>query len=377
MKILLIGSDRELFKPSSAVAQRMIKYGELAGQISVVVFTAQKFQPVVLSDKVKVYPTNSSSKLGYVFDAIKIGARIVKERGIEVISTQDPFEAGLVGYWLKKRFAVALNLQIHGDFFSGNYYWRAYWLNKIRLLIAKIVLPHADSIRVVSRRLADSLAKLKVKSEKIVIVPIYVDTGKLVQEPVTIDLHQEFPGKFIILAVGRLVKEKNLNLLIETVSRLTKENHQVALAIVGGGKEENNLKSDVRRLKLEDKVKFYGWQENLGTFYKTADVLVITSQAEGYNRTAIEAMSCGLPVIMTDVGLAGEIIKDGFNGKVLATASPTELAQTIQDLIRNPESRLLLGQNALATIKSLPNQEQNLALYLQSWQLAKENHERK
>lgn len=376
MKILIIGSDRELFNQNSAVSKRTIEYAMVAGEISVIVFNVGLQQEIVLFDKVKVYPTNSLNKYLSVFDAIKIGAKIIKERGIEIISTQDPFEAGLAGLLLKKNTGVALNVQIHGDFFSNQYYWRRSWLDKIRRQIAKKVLPGANSVRVVSQRVADSLSKFNIDQDKIVVAPIYVDTAKFTNQPATIDLRQEFPGQFVILSVGRLVKEKNLGMLLEAVSQLVKKGSQVALAIAGKGEEEDSLKLKAQNLNLQGKVKFYGWLDNLGSFYKTADVLAITSFAEGYNRTAVEAMSCGLPVIMTDVGLAGEIIKDQLNGLILKQATAMDLASKIKELTQNQELKKQLSIGASQTAQLLPNQQENLALYLKSWQLAIENHGR-
>lgn len=390
MKILLIGSDKDLFNPESAVAQRTISYAQAAGQISVIVFTpyhfvaqsgkgltSGNFSVVSLSDKVTVYPTNSLNKYFYVFDAVKVGAKIIKEQGIELISTQDPFVAGLAGLLLKRNLKVALNVQIHGDFFSTKYYWRRSWLDKIRRQIAKKVLPAADSIRAVSQRITDSLSKFGLSKEKITVAPIYVDTAKFADQPITIDLRQEFSGKFVILSVGRLVKEKNLGLLIEAVNILVKQGQQVALAIVGQGDEEDNLKSEVRKLDLENNVRFFGWRDDLGSFYKTAGCLAITSKAEGYNRTAVEAMSCGLAVIMTDVGLAGEIVKDNINGFVLKQASASELASKIKALLLNQELKNRLSAGASQTASSLPSQQENMELYLKSWQLALDNHGQK
>lgn len=377
MNILLIGSDKDLFNPNSAVSQRTIQYAQAAGHVSVIVFNTGVKELITLSEQVKVYPTNSLNKYLSVFDAVKVGAKIIKEQGIELISTQDPFEAGLAGLLLKINFKVALNTQIHGDFFSNNYYWRRSVLDKIRRLIAKKVLPAADSVRVVSQRIANSLSKFKIDQTKIIVAPIFVDTAKYADQPVTIDLRQEFPGKFVILSVGRLVKEKNLGLLIEAVSRLVKENQDVALSIVGEGDEVDNLKLEVRKSKLENNVRFFGWQENLGSFYKTAAVLAITSKAEGYNRTAIEAMSCGLPVIMTNVGLANEIVRDNINGLILKQASAEELASKIKELAQNRELKNRLSAGASQTAPLLPNKAENLELYLKSWQLALDNHGKK
>ena len=126
------------------------------------------------------------------------------------------------------------------------------------------------------------------------------------------DLQFEFTNKFVILSVCRLAAEKNLDLLIEAFGDLSGQYRELVLVIVGAGPEEKKLKAIAARLGLTDKVFFMGWQDEPSGYYKSADLMVITSASEGYNRTVIEAMACGCPIVMSDVGLAGEILIHEF-----------------------------------------------------------------
>ncbi|MFA6304933.1 MAG: glycosyltransferase [Patescibacteria group bacterium] len=370
MKVLIIGSDRNLFKPNSDVYQRLVKYSQLVDRIFVVVFTKKGFTPVTSNSKLKIYPTNSKTKFCYIYDAWKLSKKIVAQEKIDIVSTQDPFESGLVGYWLKKKFNLGLNLQLHGDYFGQHNVYRTGLLNSCRLFLAKFLLPQADSIRTVSKKITASLAQFKISLAKIITVPIFIDCQKIANAPVQIDLHKEFPGQFIILAVGRLVSVKNFGLLIESIDLLVKDYSQVMLVIVGSGSEEEDLKLKAKSLILENKVLFYGWKDDLASFYKTADVLVVTSKSEGYMRTPIEAASCGLPTITTDVTPAGEVILDNINGFVLPNMTAESLAAKLLDLAKDPALRQRLSRQVLLTVNSLPSEQDNLDLYLKSWQLA-------
>jgi len=370
MKVLIIGSDKKLLDKTSAVAQRTVKYGEMADQLFIINFTKRGYVPMDLSAKVQVYPTNSFSKLFYYFDAIRISKRIYAQHKIDVISTQDPFEAGLVGLRLKRKFKTALNVQIHGDFFSNDYWVKQSWLNRIRLSFGKRILPQADSVRAVSQRIAASLIKLKVKKEKITVAPIFVDRQKLTNVTPQFDLHKIYPGRFIILSVGRLVKEKNLPLLIRAFKKNNQQLPRTVLLIVGSGPDEARLKKLATSLNLNQQVIFKGWQDDLASYYKTADLLVVTSNSEGYNRTVIEAMACGLPVIMTNVGLAGEVIINNENGLVISQDNEEELINAITKLINNQQLREQLATRAKLTVQNLPSADDSLKIILQSWQTA-------
>ena len=136
--------------------------------------------------------------------------------------------------------------------------------------------------------------------------PVEVDLEKIKQTPITVDLHQKYPQfKKIILMASRLEPEKQIDLAIKNLIKLLISDN-IGLIIVGAGSEEGRLKSLTEELGLSNYVKFDGWQENLATYYKTADLFLSTSLYEGYGLTLVEAKSCGLPIVSTDVGVARE-----------------------------------------------------------------------
>jgi hypothetical protein len=134
MKVLMISTDRKILEAGSAVAGRMCEYADAFGELHVIVFS-QKLKvkssetelsdfgtsdfKLKLSDNCFVYPTDSRSKLSYIFDAVCIGSSIIRNSSLEignwVITTQDPFETGIVGLFLAKKFSLKLNVQIHTD----------------------------------------------------------------------------------------------------------------------------------------------------------------------------------------------------------------------------------------------------------------------
>src|SRR3989338_6515043 len=163
MNILSIGSDRNLFDKNSAVARRIIGYAEQAERYTVIVFTLRsrdgEKQSINLSARVQVFPTNSRSKLRYIPDAVRIGMRIIKEGDTWTVTCQDPFEAGFAGWCIARHTHARLHLQVHTDFMSP-YFKKESLLNRLRVRIARFLLPRADEIRVVSERIKRSIEKL-------------------------------------------------------------------------------------------------------------------------------------------------------------------------------------------------------------------------
>src|SRR3989338_901028 len=104
LRVLVIGTDRNIFKAGSAVRDRMIEYGKLFQQLHIIIFTKrfQKFKSEKISENVWIYPTKSWSRLCYPFGAVRVAKREFGKllpKMIDVISAQDPFETGVAG-WL-------------------------------------------------------------------------------------------------------------------------------------------------------------------------------------------------------------------------------------------------------------------------------------
>ena len=297
---LIIGSERNLFKSGSPARRRISALGATCDELHIICFTLRKdgFAPTDILPNTRVYPTNSASRLMYILDAIRIAARL---RGISVISAQDPFESGLAGYLAARRLTVPLQLQIHTDLMSP--YFTKYAANRIRLYIARFLLPRAQSLRVVSERIKRSLTPLRLAAP-VLVLPICVDLSVYTEVPAG-EVRARYPQfNKLVLVVSRLEKEKNVAGAIRAFAQI--QGHPGAgLIIVGAGSQEGALRALVRRLGLKDRVVFAGFQKP-GPYYKDADVLLNASWYEGYGLTLVEALSLGCPVVSTDVGVARE-----------------------------------------------------------------------
>lgn len=323
MKLLSIGTDRKLFEPDSEVRTRQITYAKSGDEVHIIVFAEKSLglEPIKISENVFVHPTNSSSRFRYVFDAIKIGSVLPQP---EIVTAQDPFGCGWASWRLARKRGGKLQLQIHTDFLNP-YFARESLLNKLRVRLAKFLLSQADSVRVVSQRIVDSIknAGIKLKQAPIVL-PVWIDLEKIKNAPIKTNLHQKYSQfKKIILMASRLTREKNVELAIWTMKKVIKNFPEAGLIIVGSGSEEKRLKNLVVRFRLEKNVIFESWTDDLPSYYKTADLFLLTSFYEGYGRTIVEALACGCPVVSTDVGVAREV------GAAIAPSDPRLLAELI------------------------------------------------
>lgn len=371
MKILMISRDAGIVQEGSGVQKRMAEYGALADELHIVVFAvrdpkASSFK-LQVSRNVWIYPTNSRNKWFYIHDSYVVAKHILSTRHSPLatrwlVTVQDPFETGIVGWLVARKYRVPLQLQIHTDLFSPHFASESV-LNKVRVRIAKFLIPRAASIRVVSERIKNSIvSSFKLQASSVVVLPIFVDVQKIKDAPIKTDLHKKYPQfDFIMLMASRLTKEKNIPIALSAIAEVIKKYPKAGLVIVGDGPKKESLKLQVSSFKLQESVVFEPWTDDLASYYKTADIFVLTSNYEGYGRTIIEAEAAGCPVIMTDVGIAGEVIKHGENGLIVPVGDAQALTDAMSSVIKK----------RAALLTSLPVQstkEEYLVAYKKTWE---------
>ncbi len=363
MKILSISTDRKVFEQGSAVRARLLDYGRLVGELHVIVFAKRSlgFLDEKVAPNIYLYPTNSLGKFFHILFAIFCALKM-KRRGVsvDVVTAQDPFEAGLAGYIIARIFKARLHIQIHTDVMSP-YFACESFLNLARVRLAKFLLPRAGAIRVVSERIKDSLSTFGFRLSTVTVLPIFIDT-QISTKKTANNLKKKYPQfDSHLLIAARLSREKNIGSAIEAMQTVISEHPKAGLIITGDGPEEMKLKKLVAKLGLEKNVVFEGWQDDLFGYYKTADALVLPSYYEGYGMVAVEALAAQCPVIMTDVGCAGDVIIDPENGLVVPVGDTPALAYAI--------GRVVAG-NVKFDVKPpiLPTKEEYLEAYKKSWE---------
>lgn len=364
LTVLSISSDRKVFDEGSAVRARLLEYGRLADELRVIVFAKKSlgFVDETIHPNIFLYPTHSLGRFSHIPAAVMRAYRLKRSGvSIDVVTVQDPFECGLAGYFIARLFGAHLHLQIHTDFMSP-YFARESFLSRARVFVAKFLLPRADAIRVVSVRIKNSLLAIGYKLPTISILPIFVDINHIARMPIAHDLKKKYPQfeKHILMA-SRLSPEKNIELAIRAMREVVKRYPKAGLVVVGSGAEEASLKKLVAELALEKSIVFKEWQDNLSSYYKTADLFLFTSNYEGYGMTVVEAIAAGCPVVMTDVGCAGEIVRDEENGLVVSVGDKDTIADAIL--------RVISGDVKLKPeLPKMPTKEEYLASYKKSWE---------
>lgn len=153
-------------------------------------------------------------------------------------------------------------------------------------------------------------------------------------------------GVPLVMTMGRFVKRKRFHLLIEAMASVP----DAYLWIVGDGEEREALKAVVQEYKLENRVRFLGWQKDTRRYVAAADVFVMPSSHEPLGNVILEAWAQKRPVISSRSEGPMWFVRDGENGLLVDIDDVAGFARAINEVIAQPQLAASLGENGRATL---------------------------
>jgi glycosyltransferase involved in cell wall biosynthesis len=151
---------------------------------------------------------------------------------------------------------------------------------------------------------------------------------------------------FTLLFVGRLAAIKDLSTLIRAAAIAVQRVPDLHLWIVGDGAERNRLESLVAELGIGENVTFWGERLDVAGFFRAADLYCMSSVSEGLPMSLLQAMSVGVPAVVTDVGGMAEVVKNSEGGLTSPVGNPEVMADAMVQLASDPDRRRALSESA-------------------------------
>jgi D-inositol-3-phosphate glycosyltransferase len=202
-------------------------------------------------------------------------------------------------------------------------------------------------------------------THKIVIIPPGVDVSRFY--PILPDEAKEVigvaPCDRVLLFVGRIEPLKGVDTLIRAIALMRAQGVYTCLSVIGGDPSPDSIAgaseaatTEMERLMamcneagVSDLVAFLGkrGQDTLPYYYSAAEAVVVPSHYESFGMVALEAMACGTPVVASQVGGLAFLVQDGVTGFTVPVDEPQALADRLALLIRDPQLRKRLGDQAL------------------------------
>jgi len=177
---------------------------------------------------------------------------------------------------------------------------------------------------------------------------------------------EEWPEKrgFTLLFVGRLAPVKSLHTLIRAATLAAPRVPGLQLWIVGHGHERQRLEDLVNEQGAGEIVTFWGERLDVAGFFSVADVYCMSSISEGVPMSLLQAMSIGLPAIVTDVGGMAEVVKNAHAGIATPVGDAEAMAESIVQMASDERRRAVFRENAKTAYGELFTLEHLDAAYM-------------
>jgi len=277
-----------------------------------------------------------------------------RQQEFDIVHTHTPYTLGFVGLRWAESHGIPIVSTYHTLYDRYAHYISIAPRRYVRFRIAKhtnLYYNSVDHVITPSEASAKWLRRHSVTSP-ITVVPTGVPRGGFFTRAESRQQLGIGPDQKIMLYVGRLAKEKNLDFLFESVARVFATEGNARLWLVGDGPYREGCQALVRRLGIGDKVRFVGSvaRQEVDRYYAAADLFVFSSITETQGLVILEAMNYGLPAVAVAGGGAAEAISDGENGLV-SRPDQGALADAITRVLQNEELKSHLSMNALRTAR--------------------------
>lgn len=302
-----------------------------------------------------------SQRVGVIYSR-KIMNKI-KELDLDIIHTQTEFSIGIFGRIVAKKLDIPVVHTYHTMYEDYvHYVSRGIMIkpaSELAKKISKLYCRDCSAIIVPTTKVKDALWQYGLRRH-IDVIPTGVDIEPFKRSNYNDQIiHDEkkFLGinetQPVILFIGRLAKEKSLDVIISSMKELTNKIPSCKLLIVGDGPERENLQELCKELEIENSVVFAGERPyaHIGKYYQLGDVFVGASLTETQGLTFAEAMAAQVPVVAKyDKNLDG-IIEDKVNGRLFY--KDEDLAEILYQTLMNKEGSMMMVKNAYDGIRPL------------------------
>jgi len=240
---------------------------------------------------------------------------------------------------LSKQFPVVVT--IHSDVAEEALYKpfkSKLWDKTITIPLMNRAVKNLDTVIVPSQEMKRRISRLQ--NNRIYVIP----NGTNIKAHFDNNL-MDHEGFSYILFMGRLCKEKGLDVLIRALPKIIQIVGPTLLIVAGSGNDQKNLVDLVKEEKLEDLVRFLGFLsgEKKEAILQRSSLVVVPSRYESFGIILLEAMAYGKPVVASRIGGIPEIVRDRETGLLFEVGDVTGLADRIIELIEKPDLRKKIG----------------------------------
>lgn len=313
--------------------------------------------------RVHTYEINTYNFIDWVlqlnFALIEYSIKLINEIGVFDIIHAHDWMVAFACRALKHAYSIPLVSTIHATEHGRN--WGIH--NDIQRYISSVewwLTFESWKVIVNSEYMKNEVKNIfQLPEDKLCVIPNGVDINKFDGIERDFGFRRMFAldSEKIVFFVGRLVNEKGVQVLIDAVPKIIKYYGDVKFVIAGKGPSLDYLKGKAVAMNIAHKVNFTGYisDNDLLKLYKCADIAVFPSLYEPFGIVALEAMIANVPIVVSDTGGMGEIVCHGVDGMKSYTGNAFSLADSILELLFNPDKVESIKSNAFEKVNKMYN----------------------
>jgi 1,2-diacylglycerol 3-alpha-glucosyltransferase len=280
--------------------------------------------------------------------------RAARGQRLDIIHSHTEFSLGIIGSQVARALGLPFVMTFHTfwEYYSHYFMWDLLPENIFRYIL-RMLYASTGYFIAPSKKVKSYLENEMRVSAAIEVIPTGLDLDHFFGYTVTPRMKQEFRRTYglakedtVMLFVGRVGKEKSIDILIRGLAELKNRHPRLRLLVVGDGPARASLKRLAARLGVKHEVVFTGYipWEQIPLVYKSSDIFTLASVSETQGLVTVEALASGLPVIVRDDPANLDVIEQGRYGLIFK--KPENFAGCAGGLLDNPGLRLGLAEQA-------------------------------
>ncbi|MPS73232.1 MAG: glycosyltransferase family 1 protein [Chryseobacterium sp.] len=312
-------------------------------------------------EQVKTYPIEMQRQISPFKDFVSLIKlyRYFKRERPDVIHSITP-KAGLLSMIAGKWAGVPVRMHT----FTGLIFpYKSGLMQKILILMDKLLCYCATNIYPEGQGVKNDLKKFRITNKPLKIIgngnvngidSTYFDPA-LISENDKKELRRSLgigASDFIYVFVGRIVKDKGINELVEAFTDINKKHQNTKLILVGTFERKlDPISQETESLiTVDPNIITVGYQKDIRPYLGIADLFVFPSYREGFPNVLLQAGALGLPSIATDISGCNEIIRDGINGYIVPSKNHKHLHDKMLELLQDPQLRQQMAERSRGLI---------------------------
>ena len=243
----------------------------------------------------------------------------------------------------------------------------------LRRVVTRFTLRHADGLACDANAVADAALRLaSMDEDRLVIYPWGIDLEIFLPRATRLGLRHTlgWGDDPIVLCTRSWEPRYGMDTLLDAFGRLIADGVGARLLLLGAGSMEGQMRAFIAKNQLKDRVHAPGLipEEELADYFNLADVYVSASRSDGTSISLLQAMACGLPVVVSDIPGNREWVVPGVNGWLAPVGDPRALASALAAAIADPVARGRMGEANVAVARERGDWNRNAEILLGAYE---------